>query len=118
MYDFEGDIETIYTGDTDVKKTGLIEKYNHDTKLPQWTGSCANIQGASDGTKFPGYIEANDTLLFFRKSLCRSATMVSRNDFMSNIRFAGLGSMHFFNCMRRDNFKSIRCNMAHNSGIK
>lgn len=77
MYDFEGDIETVYTGETDVRKTGLIEKYNRDTNLPQWSGKCANVQGASDGTKFASYIQPNETLLFFRKSLCRSARMVN-----------------------------------------
>ncbi|XP_043272835.1 scavenger receptor class B member 1-like isoform X2 [Venturia canescens] len=76
MYDFDGDYETVYTGADDVRMTGLIDKYNGDVNLPQWTGNCANVQGASDGAKFPSYIEPNDTLLFFRKSLCRSASMV------------------------------------------
>ncbi|XP_018301690.1 scavenger receptor class B member 1 isoform X2 [Mycetomoellerius zeteki] len=76
MYDFDGDFETIYTGETDIRKIGLIDKYNGDVNLPQWTGKCANVQGASDGVKFPSYIEPNDTLLFFRKSLCRSARLV------------------------------------------
>ncbi|XP_033223923.1 scavenger receptor class B member 1-like [Belonocnema kinseyi] len=76
MYDFHGDYETVYTGETDMKLTGLIEKYNGDVNLPQWTGKCANVNKASDGAKFPSYIEPNDTLLFFRKSLCRSAKMV------------------------------------------
>ncbi|KYN07821.1 PREDICTED: scavenger receptor class B member 1-like [Cyphomyrmex costatus] len=76
MYDFDGDFETIYTGETDIRTTGLIDKYNGDTNLPQWTGKCANVQGASDGVKFPSYIEPNDTLLFFRKSLCRSERLV------------------------------------------
>ncbi|KAL0131544.1 hypothetical protein PUN28_002827 [Cardiocondyla obscurior] len=76
MYDFDGDFETIYTGETDLRLTGLIDKYNGDVNLPQWTGSCANVHGASDGVKFPSYIKPNDTLLFFRKSLCRSERMV------------------------------------------
>ncbi|XP_046741790.1 scavenger receptor class B member 1-like isoform X1 [Diprion similis] len=75
MYDFEGDIETVYTGETDVSKAGLIDTYNYGTDLPQWTGRCANVQGASDGTKFRGYLEPNQTLHFFRKSLCRSVEM-------------------------------------------
>ncbi|XP_011348650.1 scavenger receptor class B member 1 isoform X2 [Ooceraea biroi] len=76
MYDFDGDFETIYTGKTDIRLTGLIEKYNGDVNLPQWSGKCANVQGASDGVKFPSYIQPNDTLLFFRKSLCRSERMI------------------------------------------
>ncbi|KAH0550224.1 scavenger receptor class B member 1-like isoform X1 [Cotesia glomerata] len=76
MYDFDGDFETVYTGENDVRKTGLIDKYRGDINLPQWTGKCANVNGASDGAKFSSYIEPNDTLLFYRKSLCRSAKMV------------------------------------------
>ncbi|GAB1862091.1 Scavenger receptor class B member 1-like isoform X2 [Camponotus japonicus] len=76
MYDFDGDFETIYTGETDLRMAGLIDKYNGDVNLPQWTGKCANVNGASDGVKFPSYIEPNDTLLFFRKSLCRSERLV------------------------------------------
>jgi len=76
MYDFDGDFETVYTGETDVRLTGLIEKYNGDVNLPQWTGKCANVQGASDGVKFSSYIKPNDTILFYRKSLCRSARLV------------------------------------------
>lgn len=76
MYDFDGDYVTVYTGETDVRRTGLIEKYNGNVNLPQWTGKCANVNGASDGVKYPSYIEPNDTILFFRKSLCRAAPMV------------------------------------------
>ncbi|KAL6257532.1 hypothetical protein P5V15_011106 [Pogonomyrmex californicus] len=76
MYDFDGDFETIYTGETDIRLAGLIDKYNGDVNLPQWTGKCANVHGSSDGVKFPSYIKPNDTLLFFRKSLCRSERMV------------------------------------------
>lgn len=78
MYDFDGDYETVYTGEKDIRETGLIEKYNGDYNLPQWTGKCANVNHASDGVKFPSYLEPNDTVLFFRKSLCRSAYMVCR----------------------------------------
>lgn len=76
MYDFDGDFETIYTGESDIRQTGLIDTYKGSKNLPQWTGQCANVNRASDGAKFPSYIEPNDTVLFFRKSLCRSAEMV------------------------------------------
>lgn len=76
MYDFDGDFETVYTGETDIRLTGLIDKYRGDVNLPQWTGKCANVNGASDGVKFPSFIQPNDTILFYRKSLCRSALMV------------------------------------------
>ncbi|OAD56141.1 Scavenger receptor class B member 1 [Eufriesea mexicana] len=75
MYDFDGDYVTVYTGKNDIHRTGLIEKFNGNVNLPQWTGKCANVNGASDGAKFPSFIQPNDTILFFRKSLCRSAYM-------------------------------------------
>lgn len=79
MYDFDGDFETFYTGQTDPRLTGLIDKYNGDVNLPQWTGKCANVHGSSDGVKFQSDIKPNDTLLFFRKSLCRSERLVILN---------------------------------------
>ncbi|CAD1478159.1 unnamed protein product, partial [Heterotrigona itama] len=75
MYDFENDYINVYTGENDISETGLIEKYNGNVDLPQWTGKCANVKGASDGAKFASYIKPNDTILFFRKSLCRSAIL-------------------------------------------
>ncbi|XP_074039819.1 scavenger receptor class B member 1 isoform X2 [Leptinotarsa decemlineata] len=85
MYDFEGDYETVYNGQKlGLKNIGLIEKYRGSTKIPQWDSPCGDIMGASDGTKFPGYIEPNDTLLFFRKSMCRAKSLVKVNETISN----------------------------------
>lgn len=79
MYDFTGDVSTTYTGDTDLRLGGLFENYNGLSYLPQWKGKpCNMITGASDGTKFPSFIKDNDTLYFFRKSMCRSMPMVRR----------------------------------------
>ncbi|CAG9794553.1 unnamed protein product [Diatraea saccharalis] len=76
MYDFNGDYETIYTGTTDISQSGLIDTYNGSPDLPQWKGKhCSNVQGASDGTKFKGGLAKNESILFFRKSLCRAAPM-------------------------------------------
>ncbi|XP_046683600.1 scavenger receptor class B member 1-like isoform X1 [Homalodisca vitripennis] len=77
MYDFDGDTSTIYTGETDLRLSGLFENYNRRPYLPQWDGApCNAVSRASDGTKFPSLIKPNDTLLFFRKSLCRSMPLV------------------------------------------
>lgn len=77
MYDFEGDISTVYTGEVDIGKTGLLATYNRSPKLPQWDAPCGLVKDASDGTKFSSFIKPNDTLLFFRKSLCRAVPLVS-----------------------------------------
>ncbi|CAB0031494.1 unnamed protein product [Trichogramma brassicae] len=76
MYDFDGDYETVYTGETDARLTGTIDTYRGSDQLPQWTGKCANVRGASDATKFQSFIQPNDTLQFYRKSLCRSGKLI------------------------------------------
>lgn len=92
MYDFEGDYETVYTGETDQKTSGLLESYRGSSQLKQWSEPhCSNIKLASDGTKFKSYIDHNETLLFFRKSMCRAQRMVGHraqiNDFYLNINY-------------------------------
>lgn len=77
MYDFDGDYETFYTGETDRRMSGLYDTFRGSTNLPQWNGDhCSLIQGASDGTKFKSFLNDNDTLLFFRKSMCRPQRLV------------------------------------------
>ncbi|KAJ8921151.1 hypothetical protein NQ315_013623 [Exocentrus adspersus] len=85
MYDFDGDYETIYTGEKHgLANIGLIDKYRGSTKIPQWESPCGDVTGASDGTKFPGFVKSNDTLLFFRKSMCRAKALVKVNETISN----------------------------------
>ncbi|KAJ8706358.1 hypothetical protein PYW08_010984 [Mythimna loreyi] len=76
-YDFEGDYETIFTGTDDVRNSGLIDTYRGSTDLPHWEGKhCSNVQYASDGTKFRGGVTRNESILFYRKSLCRAAPLI------------------------------------------
>lgn len=77
MYDFDGDVSTFYTGDNDLSKSGLLATYNRSPKLPQWDLPCGRVNDSSDGTKFPSFINPNDSLLFFRKSLCRAMPLVN-----------------------------------------
>lgn len=84
MYDFEGDYETVFTGETNSQLSGLIDTYNGVTDLPHWNGKhCSNLQNASDGTKFKGGVSGNESLSFYRKSLCRTATMVCFNNILN-----------------------------------
>lgn len=77
MYDFNGDYETFFTGKQFPQKSGLYDTYKGSQHLPQWEEDyCSNITGASDGTKFESFLEPNDTVKFFRKSLCRPIHMV------------------------------------------
>lgn len=78
MYDFSTDYETFYTGATNPGISGLYATYRGKTNLPQWDGEhCSNIELASDGTKFKSFIQPNETIKFFRKSMCRPINLVS-----------------------------------------
>lgn len=76
MYDFVGDTATIYTGENDIAKSGMIDNYNSKPYLPQWSAPCNRVSGTSDGTKFPSMLTPEDSPIFFRKSVCRSMPMV------------------------------------------
>ncbi|XP_060533282.1 scavenger receptor class B member 1 isoform X2 [Cylas formicarius] len=81
MYEFSGDYETFYTGQKDgIKNIGLLDKYNGQIRIPQWESPCGDVTGASDGTKFPGNIQPDEKLLFFRKSMCRAKELVRVNE--------------------------------------
>lgn len=81
MYDFSTDFETFYTGVPDPAFSGLYATYRGETTLPQWEGDhCSNIEYASDGTKFRSFIQPNDTVKFFRKSMCRPINLVSKQN--------------------------------------
>ncbi|XP_032595208.1 scavenger receptor class B member 1 isoform X2 [Drosophila grimshawi] len=72
MYDFSTDFETFYTGAENPAISGLYDTYRGEKTLPQWKGDhCSNIEYASDGTKFKSFIQANESVKFFRKSMCR-----------------------------------------------
>lgn len=78
MYDFSGDFETFFSGQTNPQLSGLYDTYKGSTDLEQWEGEhCRNIQYASDGVKFKSFVQPNETLLFFRKSMCRAQKLVS-----------------------------------------
>ncbi|XP_063700410.1 scavenger receptor class B member 1 [Culicoides brevitarsis] len=77
MYDFSGDFETFFSGTTNPQISGLYDTYRGSTNLNHWNGEeCSNIQYASDGVKFKSFVQPNETLLFFRKSMCRAQTLV------------------------------------------
>ncbi|KAL3271969.1 hypothetical protein HHI36_022438 [Cryptolaemus montrouzieri] len=80
MYDFDGDFETVYTGEDDIRKAGLIDMWRGSTKIPQWENPCGNVRGSSDGTRFPSYIQPDEKLFFYRKSMCRARHLVKVND--------------------------------------
>ncbi|XP_050664665.1 scavenger receptor class B member 1-like isoform X2 [Leptidea sinapis] len=108
MYDFNGDYETIYTGQKDQALSGLIDTYRGSTELSQWQEKhCSNVHLASDGAKFRSGLSKNDSLLFFRKSMCRAAPLYPVKDGVKN----GLeGRLYTFPEHMLDNGKYIKEN--------
>ncbi|KAM7351909.1 scavenger receptor class B member 1 isoform 2-T2 [Cochliomyia hominivorax] len=81
MYDFDSDFETFHTGIPDPSVSGLYATYMGKTDLPHWKGDhCSNIENASDGVKFPSFIQPNDSIKFFRKSMCRPINLYRSQD--------------------------------------
>ena len=78
MYDFDDDYETFHTGRNNNRISGLYATYRGKAELPQWEDEhCSNIELASDGTKFTSFLQSNETVKFFRKSMCRPIQLVS-----------------------------------------
>ncbi|XP_049767378.1 scavenger receptor class B member 1-like [Schistocerca cancellata] len=89
MYDFSGDTATIFTGSKHLGKAGLIDTYRGSQHLPHWHGDhCSSVVGASDASKFPSLINPNDTLLMYRKSVCRAMPMVRTGSTVKNGLYA------------------------------
>lgn len=80
-YDFKGDVSTTFSGELNTDLTGQIDTYNHLPYLPQWEPPCNRLQLTSDGMKFPNNIKPNQTLMFYRKSICRTIPLV-RKEFL------------------------------------
>lgn len=55
----------------DIKKFGIIDKYNGNSHLPHWTTPECNHLNGTDGSIFPPHITKNTTLNLYDKDLCR-----------------------------------------------
>lgn len=77
VYDHEGDVATTYSGELDLRKTGVFATYNNRSYVPHWEAPCNNIEGSSDGKKFGNNIKPDEKLAFYRKGVCRALPLVS-----------------------------------------
>lgn len=67
---------TIYTGQGDITKYGMLEKWNGKMGLGHWTTpECDSVMG-TDGSIFPPHITKNTVLKVFDKDLCRALPLV------------------------------------------
>lgn len=67
---------TIYTGQEDIGKYGILDKWNGKGNLGHWTtAECDSVAG-SDGSIFPPRITKQTVLKVFDKDLCRALPLV------------------------------------------
>ncbi|KAK2583551.1 hypothetical protein KPH14_009505 [Odynerus spinipes] len=78
------DSYTIFTGDGDVTKYGLLDKWNGKKGLGHWsTPSCDSVMG-SDGSIFPPHITKDTILKVFDKDLCRALPLTFQKEVMTS----------------------------------
>ena len=67
---------TVHTGQQDISKYGIMDKWNGKSKLGHWTTpECDSVAG-SDGSIFPPPITKQTVLKVFDKDLCRALPLV------------------------------------------
>lgn len=71
---------TIFTGQEDVGKYGILDKWNGKSSLGHWTtAECDGIAG-SDGSIFPPRITKQTVLKVFDKDLCRTLPLAFKEE--------------------------------------
>lgn len=75
---------TVFTGASDIRQFGLIDKFNGLSHLTHWKTEKCNRLNGSDGSIFPPHITPNTTLYVYEKDLCRLLPLrcVSRGYFL------------------------------------
>lgn len=70
------DAYTIFAGQSDVTKYGMLDKWNGKSGLGHWTTpSCDSVYGG-DGSIFPPHITKETVLRVFDKDLCRALPLI------------------------------------------
>ncbi|XP_017882563.1 scavenger receptor class B member 1 isoform X1 [Ceratina calcarata] len=71
---------TIFTGQGDIGKYGILDKWNGKDSLGHWTApECDSVAG-SDGSIFPPRITKQTVLKVFDKDLCRALPLVFKEE--------------------------------------
>ncbi|KOX78694.1 Scavenger receptor class B member 1 [Melipona quadrifasciata] len=75
------EVSTIFTGHTDMKEFGLINRLNGLDRLPYWPNSPCNSIHASEGSFFPPRDKTGaDIIHIWDKDLCRTLPLKYRDD--------------------------------------
>ena len=65
-------VYTIFTGEIDISRLGVITRYNGSGNLKFWTTETANMVNGSDGTLAPPFLDKEKPLYMFVSDICRS----------------------------------------------
>ncbi|XP_012263939.2 scavenger receptor class B member 1 [Athalia rosae] len=74
------DLYTVWTGQNDITKYGMIEKWNGKKGLGHWSTPHCDSIFASDGSIFPPHITKHTVLKVFDKDLCRALPLVFKQE--------------------------------------
>ncbi|CAD1479885.1 unnamed protein product [Heterotrigona itama] len=71
---------TVYTGQRDIGKYGMMDKWNGKSNLGHWTAPECDAVAGSDGSIFPPPITKHTVLKVFDKDLCRALPLVFKEE--------------------------------------
>uniref|UniRef100_A0A8D8S8B9 Scavenger receptor class B member 1 n=1 Tax=Cacopsylla melanoneura TaxID=428564 RepID=A0A8D8S8B9_9HEMI len=74
---------TVFTGETDMMKFGLIDKFNGKDHLTHWKTEQCNSLSGSDGSIFPPHMDKSRTLYVYDKDICRLLPLVFEKEVMT-----------------------------------
>lgn len=74
------DIVTVFTGEDDITKYGLVDTYNGMNHLSHWKTEKCNRVAGSDGSVFPPHITKNDTIYVYDKDICRLLPLIFQKE--------------------------------------
>ena len=64
-------VYTVFTGESDINKLGIIDKYNGAKSINFWTSDQANMVNGTDGTVGPPFINKSLIVGMFSTDICR-----------------------------------------------
>lgn len=88
MYlDFRDEV-TVYIGPENVKKFFTMDKFHGSDRFNYWPDEiCDSVKTATEGVIYPQFLTRNDSLSYFRKTMCRITPVVYAGE-QDNIFFS------------------------------
>ncbi|XP_068163331.1 platelet glycoprotein 4 [Antennarius striatus] len=64
----------VYTGEDDINKVGIIDRWRGYRSLPFWNDKYCNMLNGTDASSFPPFVDKKKPLYFFSSDICRSVS--------------------------------------------